>query len=228
MSTSTTTISTALLTALGITADQLKIAPDGEPRPQPRLLPCQTYTPRGWLQRHGYDARQAANFDVLTYWMHKRRDGEMNQGLCLIGNPGVGKSLGLDLATRYMGSVRRLDAMEIGSRYAENQDKALSIGRGSWGSGWHMDLVIDDLGDEPEVGFLNGVKRNYMSDLIRLRHHLWSDPAMWGDRGPCLTHFTTNHSLKALTERYGAATLSRLREMCRVEFLTGPDRRLDP
>jgi len=183
-------------------------------------------SPRDWLAQHGYDDHEPRNVEILVRYLEGRQRGEIKRGLTLVGNTGVGKTFGLRLALAWLvhpGKPRLVTAQEIGELYGnDHPGQALAIGRGARTGGWQTELIIDDVGDEPETGFSGGVRRTIMADIIKARYDLWS-------RTGTITHFTSNRSPAALCGtkgRYDARTLSRMEAMAYTVVMRGADRRL--
>lgn len=140
------------------------------------------------------------------------RFGEQNmrldKGIMIIGNPGSGKTLLLEILNMMVRNI------ELSATVAHSIDLANQIKKDGR-TRINNNLFIDELGKEPSY------TRNYkevepMHDLIQSRYDLWR-------KSRYLTHFTTmlelesdNEQTTTLKSRYGAHSLSRLKQMCNI------------
>lgn len=81
----------------------------------------------------------------------------------------------------------------------------------------YNDLIIDDLGTEPDGQKVYGTQRDVMVDAILRRYEVFPH---WK------THFTSNLTKDDIRARYGERVWSRLNEMCVFITLAGKDRRI--
>lgn len=164
-----------------------------------------------------------AGLDILpTAWpgiMAGMREDTLpgKRGWILCGGTGTGKTTRARMAADFAGieivTARSLfndlitkpfwEASRIGSLTATRRLRC-------------SDLVIDDLGTEPQTYNQYGNIRNPMAELLEERYAVWPK---------IRTYITTNLSPSEIEERYGERVASRLEEMCARIRLDGADRR---
>lgn len=145
------------------------------------------------------------------------------KGVCFYGGTGTGKTRRL----RWMANAFDIPfvnavvlceyLMQAETQEEKNEILRCYLPRWSEIPKHYNDLIIDDLGTEPEEQKTYGTKRYLMSDALERRYELFPK---WK------THITTNLSLNELKNRYGERVFSRLNEMCCFIALTGKDRRM--
>lgn len=138
------------------------------------------------------------------------RDLLSGQGVLIAGNAGTGKTFLFRALNMAMGACA--------TRGIQTAEQIIANGLNGiqgWYEQWDgSELVIDDLGAERE-----SVEYGARDDLLK------SVIAHRAERQTGRTHVTTNLDAKAIRDRYGDRTLSRLVGMCRPHRLDGPDRR---
>lgn len=149
------------------------------------------------------------------------------KGVFLLGNTGTGKSLRLQWAAKAFDipiwTASDL-VMEMQNIKHPNDMRELLL------CNWphysevprhYNDMIIDDLGLEPDGQNIYGTQRYLMEDAIIKRYEVFADP---GKRW--VTHFTCNLTKEAIRARYGERVWSRLNEMVTFVSLVGKDRRM--
>lgn len=145
------------------------------------------------------------------------------KGLFLLGNTGTGKSLRLKWAAEAFGitmitATDLCDSLMETETTAEKENILLTVPpRWNVVPRHYNDLIIDDLGTEPDGQNIYGTKRNLIADAILRRYDVFPH---WK------THFTSNMTGEAIRARYGERVWSRLNEMVVFVTLAGEDRRL--
>ena len=141
----------------------------------------------------------------------------MRKGWILYGPTGTGKTVRARLAREFAGvevvTARHLfDELITLPFYQASRIGSLTISSRMKGS----DLIIDDLGTEPQTATIYGNVRNPMAELLEERYEVWPH---------IRTYMTTNLTSQEIEERYGERVVSRLSEMCGTMLLYGADRR---
>lgn len=146
---------------------------------------------------------------------------DYSKGLYLYGNLGLGKSLILQALRQYRnGVVVRHESMkddyrlkgiwlksasELANIYSTDGQPAII----QYASD-EINLIIDELGREPEPAKYFGTEMNVLQFLLQLRYDY---------RRSCVTHITTNLELEAVADKYGAFIADRFLEMFNfIEF----------
>lgn len=154
----------------------------------------------------------------------KINTGETSQGkgVCFLGNTGSGKTKRLRWMAQAF-NIRMIPAKSLCRELVDcetemDQQELLGCLPPRWDvvPKHYGDLIIDDLGSEPEVNNVYGTKYNILADAIEYRYEKFPQ---------FKTHFTTNLTKKKLEERYGERVFSRLCEMVHFVNLSGIDRR---
>lgn len=148
------------------------------------------------------------------------RDGK---GLFLCGSTGTGKTVRMRWAAeafdiRFI-TARKLCAFLMDAKSEGERDEALNAIPPRW-SDYPMhygDLIVDDLGAEPDGQVIYGTQVSVMVDAILRRYELFP---RWK------THFTSNLTEQQIRERYGERVWSRLNEMVVFVTLAGKDWRM--
>lgn len=142
------------------------------------------------------------------------------KGIFISGKVGCGKTMAMFIAKKLCEASRNGNGFQIItankyityhglSRYDENENVI---------SDNTKNLMIDDIGSEPQKVVSFGTELKLIPTLIETRYNLWIEKGN-------LTHFTSNYPLEALQDLYGKRTVSRLREMCNIVKYEGEDRR---
>lgn len=178
----------------------------------------------------GYDAKVEKNIGIIARYCARLRLDVADKGLLIVGATGTGKTLGMSMLKRFFPTTEMVPALTVATEFAEHGwpliKKLASIQHEDWSDGfWDgksfklSDLIIDDLGEEPE-GSYYGSKGDVLSDLISRRYRLFINDGV-------KTHITTNLTTDQIGQRYGQRILSRLREMCYITAFEGEDRRVE-
>lgn len=146
------------------------------------------------------------------------------KGVCFCGTTGTGKTLRMRWISNafdipMVGAVELCDCLMRAETLVEKND-LLRCSAPRWSvypRHWN-DLIIDDLGTEPDEQKTYGTKRYLMVDALERRYEVFP---RWK------THITTNLRLPDLKDRYGDRVFSRLNEMCCFITLAGKDRRMN-
>lgn len=145
------------------------------------------------------------------------------KGIFLLGPTGTGKSRRMEFAAEAF-EIAMVDATTLCDRLATVKDdyerlEVLNLIPPRWSErpAHCCDLIIDDLGTEPQEYVVYGTHRNLIINAITKRY----------DRFPeYKTHFTSNLPKENIRLLYGERIWSRLNEMCVFVSLTGKDRRM--
>lgn len=168
-----------------------------------------------------------AILNSLFAWVWKKDDFNVlkldyNKGLFLYGSLGLGKSMTLQALRKYMNSVcqrheekaedYRLkawckSASELANIFAaDGQPALIQYAEES------VNLIIDELGREPNPANNFGTKMNVIAFLLQLRYD---------HRRSSVTHITTNLGLDDIAGHYGAYVADRCLEMFNFINFTG-------
>ena len=161
---------------------------------------------------------------------------DLNKGLLLHGNIGVGKTIAMMLFEK------KLDIKYFPRRYKivtcrevqmefnkSGYDSIQKYSRDSFSKNYHgngemldrnrpLTICFDDLGTEDSQAKHFGNSTNIMSEIILDRYEMFQ-------RDKMITHFTSNLTASELKNKYGDRVVSRLREMVNDVVLGGEDRR---
>ena len=148
---------------------------------------------------------------------------DYNKGLLLFGDLGLGKTMTLHALRTYVNSVVRRglksqesdyrmvywwkSASELANVYASDGQSALIQYANPY-----VNLVIDELGREPNPASCYGTKMDVIAYLLQLRYDY---------RRTSVTHITTNLNLKAIASTYGTYIADRCLEMFNFIEFTG-------
>lgn len=149
------------------------------------------------------------------------------KGVFLLGNTGTGKSRRLQWAAKafdipiWTASDLVMEMQNI--KHPNDMRELLLCNWPPYSDAprHYNDLIIDDLGLEPDGQNVYGTQRYLMEDAIIKRYEVFSDPAR-----RFVTHFTCNLTKDEIRERYGERVWSRLNEMVTFVTLAGEDRRM--
>ena len=145
------------------------------------------------------------------------------KGVFILGHTGSGKTARLRWASLafdiHMVTASALcDSLMEAETTAEKNDILFTVPpRWSEVPAHFNDLIIDDIGTEPDGQKVYGTQRYLMEEAITRRYEVFP---RWK------THFTSNLSKDEIRARYGERVWSRLNEMCVFITLIGKDRRL--
>lgn len=138
------------------------------------------------------------------------------RGLFLKGDPGIGKSMGLEILSKQFGWVYR-EAVEIEGFYARqpSYDEWERYCRGCDFFEVPQTMVIDDLGVEKFPYYLFGNPCNPLQELLEIRYRISYN------RDRTRTIVTTNMNDGEILRRYGYRIVDRLNEMYSVVTVKG-------
>ncbi len=163
----------------------------------------------------GYRADVPRLYRVLVDYGAAELDDLNTRGLCVKGDCGVGKTLGVQiLAERFRWVFT--SAAEYPRAYLENSRAAfddIADGRDFFGRPARV-VVIDDLGSEPRTTRRYGDELNVLEYVLERRYGMFR---RYGAR----TVVTTNLSDGELARRYGARIDDRVNEMMRFVTASG-------
>lgn len=185
-----------------VIAKAAKLATDAQTQTARPVSDCRLRRAIFALAATGYEPSEAVTPII--------RDLLSGQGVIVAGNPGTGKTFLFRALNMAMGSCPTRGIQTAEQIIANGLD-----GIKGWCEQWDgSELVIDDLGAEREsVEF--GARDDLLKSVIAHR----------AERQTGRTHVTTNLDARAIRDRYGDRTLSRLVGMCRPHRLDGRDRR---
>lgn len=131
---------------------------------------------------------------------------DARKGILIIGNPGAGKTLLLEVFNRLIRNLptayKIMTCIDATKNYENKGDGSIRF---------FGNYFFDDLGHE-EIVNRYGNKREVLHDIIFDRYNLWRLQRV-------ITHFTTNKSPLELIQRYGDHCYSRLQQMCNIVAL---------
>lgn len=174
-----------------------------------------------WMANHNIDTDPVNLPGIIVTTRH---GATVNQrGWIFSGGVGSGKTRRAEIASHYAG-VPLVSASEIVEEAAVNVCSVgrlcsagrLPVGLSITSRAREFDLIIDDLGTEPQTYSAWGVKRDLMAEVLLARLDLWPHVR---------TFITTNLNKSELKARYGARVASRLFQACAWIPITHPDRR---
>lgn len=150
-----------------------------------------------------------------------KNEPSLSKGICLLGNPGSGKSLLIkamsvaskkffdkDYIKRF--DVKYCDAIEL--EYHKVGPESMDKYRNKIWGGQKNNLAFDELGYEDTVKRYGNEAKEVMADVLMVRDRLFTDHGLF-------THFTSNLHIDNITERYGDRADSRLNGMCNIIYL---------
>lgn len=166
-----------------------------------------------FMVKKGYVINDEKSFKALAYYLAVWHFNDMNQGLLMWGQCGVGKTyfaklfLNADEVVKAIsicsgiGNTVKMD--ELLKRFTPDVYDNVPKGYGS--------IVLDDICQEELVNDF-GTKRDVIAEVIDLRHRLY-------DRFGFLTHFTMNTDsgkdwADMVLNKYGKRIHDRIKEMC--------------
>lgn len=130
---------------------------------------------------------------------------KQNKGLMLMGFVGVGKTLNFLIYRTIQSKIEGIGMKVISAKQIETQFK-------QFGESFIQELInydellIDDIGSESKTIKDFGNDRNLISDILVQRYIRFQ-------RNECITHATTNLTVKFLSEHYDFRTVDRMKEM---------------
>ena len=173
------------------------------------------------LKSCGYrDDVNPALFRLLARFGASEVEKTTSKGLFLKGDPGIGKSMGLEILAKQFGWVY-LEALEIEGFYAKqpNYETWEWYCRGCDFFGTPRTLVIDDLGVEKFPFFLYGNPCNPLQEMLEIRYRIGFT------RDRVRTIVTTNLTDEEILRRYGYRIVDRISEMFSVATIHGESQR---
>ena len=193
------------VSATGLTPDVLKAAcAPGKSRPPTR---ASVTAMTEHFRSIGYRADIPKLYRALIDYGAAELDGVNTRGLCVKGDCGVGKTLGVQiLAERFRWVFT--SAAEYPRAYLENSRAAfddIADGRDFFGRPARV-VVIDDLGSEPRTTHRFGDELNVLEYVLERRYLMFR-------RCGARTVVTSNLSDGELARRYGARIDDRFNEM---------------
>jgi len=143
--------------------------------------------------------------DLVGYFSKTFTSLNPRKGILLIGNPGSGKTILLEL---FGTLVRNVDGLSFKIMTCADASRNYSLsGEKSLAKLFQGNYFFDDLGNEPAANHFG--KRELLSDIIFDAYNVWR-------KSGYTYHFTTNASPEEIKSRYGEHCWSRLNQMCNV------------
>ena len=206
-------ISEGFVSATDLTPDVLKAAcAPGRPQaPSPQSVAAMTEH----FRSIGYRADVPRLYRALIDYGAAELDGINTRGLCVKGDCGVGKTLGVQILAAHFKWVFA-SAADYPRAYLEKSREAfddIADGRDFFGRPARV-VVIDDLGSEPRTTRRFGDELNVLEYVLERRYRMFR-------RCGARTVVTTNLSDGELARRYGARIDDRFNEMMDFVFASG-------
>lgn len=166
------------------------------------------------------------NYRQVIEFAAKYRLGMANKGLLLMGTTGTGKTTILEVI-RDMFSIYWRTSLEVCSAFAVDRDffeSRLMLRHYDDEKRDHFDdkeadMIIDELGFEPESVMVFGTRSFPLAEAIDFRYQEWR-------KHKIKTCFSTNLGEAEIVSRYSDRIWSRLNEMCEIIVIGGNDRRI--
>ena len=203
---------------LAISSEVAKLQHDISTRKPPRRVSAEAVSDVADLLRScGYrDDLNPQLFKLLCGLGASEVERTTTKGLFLKGDPGIGKSMGLEILAKQFGWVY-LEAVEVEGFYAKQPcyDEWEDFCRGCDFFGHPRTMVIDDLGVEKFPYYLYGNPCNPLQEMLEIRYRI----AFNRDR--VRTVVTTNLNDDEILRRYGYRIHDRINEMFSVATVHG-------
>ncbi len=178
------------------------------------------------MVKNGYKRLNPALFDALGDYVARKPC----RGLALLGIKGIGKTCGLYFLHDHC-EINIVNAEELSRAYSKGGHNELTPLAYPCYLGIHpeqpLDLIIDEVGREPNPSNYFGSPLNVMEQVFKERYTLWK---LYGARTIFASNFpleSDNPGIVTLEQLYGDYIAARIKEMCEGPVLTGKDLR-DP
>ena len=206
-------IGEGFVSATDLSLDVLKTACAPRPPQAPSVKSVAAMTEH--FRSIGYRADVPKLYRALVDYGAAELDGVNTRGLCVKGDCGVGKTLGVQILAERFKWVYT-SAAEYPRAYLENSRAAfddIADGLDFFGCPARV-VVIDDLGSEPRTTRRFGDELNVLEYVLERRYLMFR-------RCGARTVVTTNLSDGELARRYGARIDDRFNEMMDFVFASG-------
>lgn len=152
---------------------------------------------------------------------------DRRKGIMLIGTPGTGKTTVMTIMREFLNCYKHgfmiRHAGDIVNDYNKKGADGICLytynNNGVYRSNKPIDLMIDDLGREPQ-GVNYGARMNVMQHIIETRY------ALSREYRAMRTHITTNLTREEIIRQYGNHVMDRLNEMVNIIDIEGESHRI--
>lgn len=170
------------------------------------------------------DEKEKKLVRMLTNYFIRSNKSELDKkkGIMLMGKPGTGKTTAMSIMREFLACYKQgfmiRHAGDIVNDYNKKGADGICLytynNNGVYRSNKPIDLMIDDLGREPQ-GVNYGARMNVMQHILETRY------ALGREYRDMRTHITTNLTREEITNKYGNHVMDRLGEMANIIEIDG-------